>query len=152
MFSLACFVIKRKSAPANHTASRCIEDQNSGISVCVGKQKWHACDLDDACLSPSNVFMVFGIVAAVAEWLVRGFAAATKRNSIANFIRPALHRLDWNAASHPDWTAHAHLGIFNQYDRMLKRGLNWFSSFLVADDQTARWAVCGLLDSDSPGF
>jgi DNA-directed RNA polymerase subunit RPC12/RpoP len=49
--------------------------------------------------------LVFGEVAAVAKWLVGGFAASAESDAVSNFIGLSVCGFDGDAASHPDWAA-----------------------------------------------
>ena len=49
--------------------------------------------------------LVFGEVAAVAEWLKGGFATSTKSDAVSNLIGLSVCGFDGDAASHPDWAA-----------------------------------------------
>src|SRR3972149_3212306 len=61
-----------------------------------------------------SCFVLFRVVATVAERLVLRLTATAKCNTIAVFISLPVDRFNWNPAAHPDRTAHAYLRVFNQ--------------------------------------
>ena len=89
------------------------------------------------------------IVTAATERLVRRLAATAKSNAVANFEGLAVRRFNWDTATHPNWTAHAYRGVFNQSDGLLKIWLNYLLGVFVTNQQTPRGAVTSLFNGYS---
>jgi len=67
---------------------------------------------------------------AVAEGLVGAFSTAAESDSIADFIRLVVGRLNGNAAANPQRSHFVGLGIFYQADGGFKFRFKGFSVFI----------------------
>jgi hypothetical protein len=98
------------------------------------------------------MLVFLGIVAAIAERFVRGFAAATESRTVAYAIGLSVGRLHLDAATNPERATDAYLGVFYGDEGLLQNWLDVLPRFLVVNDESARRAIAGLFDNDLLDF